>query len=94
MEKMLESLENLLDEAGETEYEVDYGVRAWAVFLIVVSPDRVMSERCLDIEVGHARNLCYQQAASQQTNMAVFASQVRSSVPYFDSAARRADVPP
>ena len=27
MEKMLESLENLLDEAGETEYEVDYGVR-------------------------------------------------------------------
>ncbi|KAM5538231.1 hypothetical protein V8D89_008118 [Ganoderma adspersum] len=25
MEKMLESLENLLDETGETEYEVDYG---------------------------------------------------------------------
>ena len=42
MEKMLESLENLLDEVGENEYEVDYGVcdRAPHDTAGIRSPDR------------------------------------------------------
>lgn len=67
MEKMLECLENLLDEAGETEYEVDYGVciRLPLECFMVWSPDCSPLERCLNAEVGHPWNLRDQQTASQ-----------------------------
>ena len=49
MEKMLESLENLLDEVGDSEYEVDYGVRGPLVLIACVPlPDCVLTERCPD----------------------------------------------
>ena len=66
MEKMLESLENLLDEVGDSEYEVDYGVRGPTVLIAHVPlPDRVLTERCPDTEVGQPWNVCHQQAAAK-----------------------------
>lgn len=69
MDKMLESLENLLDEMAEASYEVEYGVCLHHPFLRAshkcptLTP--ILSERCVDTQAGQQGNICDQQAAAK-----------------------------
>ena len=46
MDRMLESLENLLDEIADPEYEVEYGVRLYILFLRATHPCRALRPCC------------------------------------------------
>ena len=58
MDTMLDNLENLLDDLGKSEYEVEYSVRLLAAHCYFVSC--MISERCIDTGPGGTRNVCHQ----------------------------------
>lgn len=78
---MLESLENLLDDVADPEYEVEYGVRQAVPVRYVLRQTLTpgFAERCPDTEARQQGDICHQQAAAKQTDMAVIALQVRRS---------------
>ena len=76
MEDLLETLEELLDAEADTGFEVDYHVSPKYLMLDTVNADlsSLNIERSTHTQTWVARNLCHQQAAAQQANLAVLSS--------------------
>ena len=54
MDRLLESLENTLDDIGNPDYEVEYSVRSFESMMLLLQfmDIRVCIERSSDVEVG------------------------------------------
>ena len=82
MEDLLVTLEELIESRGEADQEVDYHVRevAYAVYRhgLMYLCGRKLSERCAYSQSGPFWNVCHQQAAAEQADLAVFSYEVGS----------------
>lgn len=78
MERLLDSLEHLLDDLGNAEYEVEYSVSTILirVLLIQLTGLKLRVERRPDSQTWRQGHLCHQQATSKQANMALVTYQV------------------
>ena len=79
MDLLLEALEMLLDEVGNTAYEVEYSVsrffQAMQLSRLTFNLGLMVSlEWCPHLKSCRQRNIRYQQATTKQANMAVFTS--------------------
>ena len=88
MDRMLESLENLLDDVADPEYEVEYGVRQAVPVRYVLRQTLTpgFAERCPDTEARQQGDICHQQAAAKQTDLAVISVQVCPPTPRIGDA--------
>ena len=65
MDTLLESLENLLDNLGSPDLEVEYHVCIGAMSFSVLVLTEHVSERCINAQTGRKGYVCHQQATPQ-----------------------------